>query len=371
MKKPLFFRLSWLLPALLLLPAARAHEGHDAPGGTPLTIPAGRADEVVLPKESQFLFEILTQPVQADTLHFQRALLGEVVAAPGGAGQVVAPQGGRLREVRVRVGEGVRAGQVVAVLDQTLDAPAELALAASQAAAQAELRAAEQEVARLQAIADLAARKDVVAAELRLRQARRQATIQAGQTRIRRLNLIAPISGTVEGFALAAGQQVSAGQLLLSIIDPARLTVTAQVLAADQADAVAPDAVFEVTGLQGETPTIAQRVAFSNVVNSANQARQLVLSLASSGAWRVGQRISVRVRRRANDAQLAVPTTALTDVNGQPAVFVHVAPEVFALRYVRLGAADEVRTTIAAGLQAGERVVTKNTYQLKAVYLSQ
>ncbi|MBC7449322.1 MAG: HlyD family efflux transporter periplasmic adaptor subunit, partial [Hymenobacteraceae bacterium] len=243
--------------------------------------------------------------------------------------------------------------------------------------------AAEQEYRRVQSIADIAARKDVISAELRLRQARQNAALAAGQTQ--RVRLTAPISGTVDVFSLAAGQQVTAGDELLRVINPGRLAVEAQVFADDRA-AVTGAAQFRIEPLAGEaadagsgapTPSVPARlVTFSNVVNPTNQAQQLVLTVADSGAaaggaLRVGQRVQVRVQTRGATPQVVVPTSAITDVNGQPAIFLHTAPEVFTLRFVRLGAGDERQTAIEAGLAAGERVVTTNTYQLKSVYLNQ
>ena len=383
-KKPLFypFAVGGAIGLLtLLLPPSRpaaAHNGEDHGGAANAPAATSAAsDEVGLPKESQFLFDIRTQRVATTALLTRRSLLGTVTAAPGGEGRVVAPQAGRLVSLSVRVGQQVRAGQVLGVLDQTLAAPDQLGLSTGRANAQAELRAAEQEYRRLQSIADIAARKDVIAAELRLRQARQNADIFNGQGQARRVNLTAPVSGTVDVFALAAGQQVQVGEELLRIINPRRLSVEAQVFADDLA-AVTGAAQFVVEPLPGSGATggrLARLLTVSNVVNPTNQARQLVLAVADSGAatsaLRVGQRVQVRVQTRGGRPALVVPTAAVTDVNGQPAVFVHTAPETFRLRFVQLGAGDERQTAILGGLTEGERVVTTNTYQLKSVYLNQ
>jgi membrane fusion protein, heavy metal efflux system len=366
----------WLPPAR---PAA-AHNGEDH-GDAPASTTNGHTvpNEVQLPKESQFLFDIRTERVASTALLTRRTLLGTVTAAPGGDGRVVVPQTGRVVSLTVQAGQRVHAGQVIAVLDQTLAAPDHLGLATTRANAQAELRAAEQDYQRLQAIADIAARKDVVSAELRLRQARQNAALATGQSR--RVNLTAPISGTVEMFALTVGQQVQAGDELLRVINPRRLTVTAQVFADDLA-ALNDGAQFGIEALPGAGPRTgrlaAHRVTISNVMNVRNQARQLVLSLSDSAdaaptapTLRVGQQVQIRVQTRAAVAQLVVPTSAVTDVNGLPAVFLHTAPETFTLRFVRLGEGDDRQTAILGGLFAGERVVTTNTYQLKSVYLNQ
>jgi cobalt-zinc-cadmium efflux system membrane fusion protein len=360
--------LTGLLTTLLPAPRPATAHGGEEHGGTSAAA-TGAPDEVLLPKESQFLFDIRTQQVQPETLLTRSTLLGLVTAAPGGEGRIVAPQTGRLLSISVRVGQAVHAGQTLAVLEQTLAAPEQIGLATGQANAQAELRAAQQDYQRLQSIADIAARKDVIAAELRLRQARQNAGIQNNQASRRRVVLTAPVSGTVDVFALAAGQQVNQGDELLRVINPGKLHVQAQVFAADMASV--EGARFVVEGLQGEGATPARLVSFSNVVNPSNQARQLVLALDGATGLRPGQSVNVRVQTSGGAAQLAVPTAAVTDINGKPAVFVHTTPETFKLRFVQPGPADDQQTTILGGLQAGERVVSLNTYQLKSVYLNQ
>ena len=361
-----------LVLTVLLPPPAlvQAHGGEDHGGEAKASTGVALTDEVLLPKESQFLFQVQTNLAAYSTTYSRATLYGTVSAAAGGEGRIVVPQGGRLVSLSARVGQQVRAGQTLAVVEQTLDATQQIGLSTERANAQAELRAAQQDYARLQTIADIAARKDVVAAELRLRQARQNAGILNGQARQRRVSLTAPISGMVDVFTLAVGQQVTAGQQLLTVINPGKLSVTAQVFAADL-DQVTPASRFVVEGLQGESRASARLVSFSNVVNPVNQARQQVLDVAGGSALRPGQSVNVRVQDRAGKPQLAVPTAAVTDVGGKPAVFVHTSPEVFKLRFVQPGPADDQRTVILGGLEVGERVVTENTYQLKSVYLNQ
>ena len=106
---------------------AAAHNGEDHGGAAKAPAASGAAsDEVALPKESQFLFDIRTRRAATTALLTRRSLLGTVTVMPGGEGRVVAPQAGRLVSLSVRVGEQVRAGQVLGVLDQTLAAPDQL-----------------------------------------------------------------------------------------------------------------------------------------------------------------------------------------------------------------------------------------------------
>ncbi|HEX8330484.1 MAG TPA: efflux RND transporter periplasmic adaptor subunit [Hymenobacter sp.] len=355
--------------------AVLGHGGEDHGGETKASTGLALADEVLLPKESQFLFEVRTSLANYSTTYSQATLYGTVSAAAGGEGRIVVPQTGRIVSLPAQVGQPVKAGQTLAVIEQTLDATQQIGLSTERANAQAELRAAQQDYARLQSIADIAARKDVVAAELRLRQARQNAAILNGQGQQRRTTIPSPISGTVDVFTLAVGQQVNQGDELFRVINPGKLRVEAQVFAQDLPKITA-DAQFRVEGLQGQAGAPARVVVFSNTVNPVNQARQLILELdaGTGSAYRAGQAVNVQVLGQSNSGQkeLVVPTSAVTDLNGKPVVFVHTQPEHFKIRYVQVGAANGQQTVLqGGGVNENDRVVTAGTYQLKSIYLNQ
>lgn len=361
---------------LLPPPAALwAHGGEDHGGAAPAATGVALTDAVALPKESQFLFGVRTALAGYSDTYNRLTLYGTVSAAAGGEGRVVVPQTGRIVSLSAKVGQPVRAGQVLAVVDQTLDATQQIGLSTERANAQAELRAAQQDYTRLQAIADIAARKDVIAAELRLRQARQNAGILNGQASTRRVTITSPISGTVDVFTLALGQQVTQGDELFRVLNPGKLRVEAQVFAQDL-DKIPAGAQFQVEGLQGQAGSVPARlVVFSNVVNPVNQARQLVLELNNTGTslFRAGQAVNVQVLGRSGGKkQLVIPTSALTDLNGKPVVFVHTDPETFKIHYVQPGSANGEQTVLLGGdVNENDRVVSVGTYQLKSIYLNQ
>ncbi|MNL82278.1 hypothetical protein D3C87_2096210 [compost metagenome] len=66
-----------------------------------------------------------------------------------------------------------------------------------------------------------------------------------------------------------------------------------------------------------------------------------------------------------NAQVIAVPASALAELNGKPVVFVRVSPETFAAREVVPGSSDGGWLALE-GVKAGERVVTEGVYQLKS-----
>jgi cobalt-zinc-cadmium efflux system membrane fusion protein len=66
---------------------------------------------------------------------------------------------------------------------------------------------------------------------------------------------------------------------------------------------------------------------------------------------------------------LMLPADAVQTINGDPVVFVRVAPDRFAVRPVEAGARTGGRRVIAKGLDGGENVVVTGAFNLKAELL--
>jgi cobalt-zinc-cadmium efflux system membrane fusion protein len=64
-----------------------------------------------------------------------------------------------------------------------------------------------------------------------------------------------------------------------------------------------------------------------------------------------------------------VPLEAVQRVEGQPLVFVRLAPDLFDARAVRLGATLDGRQEILAGLQPQEEIAIARTFALKSAML--
>jgi cobalt-zinc-cadmium efflux system membrane fusion protein len=79
----------------------------------------------------------------------------------------------------------------------------------------------------------------------------------------------------------------------------------------------------------------------------------------------------VNVSAKSENKQLVVPTSAISDINGKPVVFIHEQPELFTVRYVEPGLGNNETTIILKGLKENERVVMNGAYQVKSIYLNQ
>jgi cobalt-zinc-cadmium efflux system membrane fusion protein len=81
--------------------------------------------------------------------------------------------------------------------------------------------------------------------------------------------------------------------------------------------------------------------------------------------------VTLKALNQQSIRQISVPNSALTEINGKPAVFIKHAPEAFELVYVQTGEDDGSRTLILKGIEEGAKVVLQGAYEVKMMYLNQ
>jgi RND family efflux transporter MFP subunit len=232
---------------------------------------------------------------------------------------------------------------------------------------------------RLKKIEDIAAGKDLAAAEANLAAAR--AELSALENRAvganssanaRSVALVAPISGVVGAFTLAAGEEVAAGQTLLTVTNINKVYVEAQVYDRDLA-AVQVGNKFLVTCSTDDHKTAEVRlISQAQTMNTGNQSQRVLFEMDNpQGDFKIGEFVSLKALQAQTNRQISVPNSALTEINGRTAVFLKHAPEEFELAYVQTGEDDGVRTLILKGLDEDEKVVVGGAYEVKMMYLNQ
>jgi multidrug efflux pump subunit AcrA (membrane-fusion protein) len=224
-----------LIPTAAINPSL-AHEGEEHGGGAAKT--GGLSNSFVVEKESQFLFDILTEKAGVGSGFYQTTeLLGTVTAAPQGLAVIQSPQTGKIISLRVAPGQTVSKGQTLAVVQQQVEAATQIDILSQRNTLNAEVKAAKAQYDRLQSIADIAAKKDVTEAKARYEAAVQNLQLfnanvgSAGSSKL--VTLTAPISGVVGTFNYAMGAVVSAGQTLFEITNLDRVYVETQVFGND------------------------------------------------------------------------------------------------------------------------------------------
>jgi cobalt-zinc-cadmium efflux system membrane fusion protein len=365
-------RISTAILVLLAWPVStidvRAHgdepHGKQQQGG-------GLSASFIMPKETQFLFAIQTDRITPGKYQASTVLNAAVVPADNGQAVVSSPQTGTLTRLNTRTGATVAKGQVLAVVQTTLDPSSRISLESERNALRAEVVAAQRAYDRLSALQDIAAKKDLDEARARLETARSNINLLSGSTG-RYVTLRAPITGTVDQLNLAPGSTINAGETLFTISNTARVIIEAQVFPRD-IDQVRTGQSF-VVERGGDVPVSmpVRLVSVTPTVDPTNQAQRVLFELPNAnGRFSIGELLSVRVLGASTGSALLLPNQAITEIGGKAAVFVKDAAEHYSLVYVELGDNNGTHTAIRAGVEEGERAVINGAYQMKMVYLNQ
>ncbi|HXI01463.1 MAG TPA: efflux RND transporter periplasmic adaptor subunit [Sphingobacteriaceae bacterium] len=366
---------------LLILPvttskiSAHGGEDHSADGKKPQA--AAASDAFIVPKESQFLFTILTVSARTGDFFSSTDFLGTVIPSATGMAVIQSPQTGKIVALRTAVGQRVNKGQVLAIIEQSIDAGTQVDLQTQRNNAEAEFRAAKAQYERLRTIADIAAKRDVQEAEARYRSAQSNLALlrrlgSSGGRNSKLVNLTAPISGVVGTFNYAIGATVNTGETLFSITNLSSVYVEAQIYSKDLHVLSNAKDFIALSGANQLSRAKLRMISSAQEVNEENQTQRYIFALSDAGSdFKIGQNITVRVVSSLAIRQLVVPNSAVTDINGKPAVFVKEGPENFSINYIQKGSDNGSQTSVVNGLKEGSRIVQNGTYQMKTMFLNQ
>ncbi|HTI67002.1 MAG TPA: efflux RND transporter periplasmic adaptor subunit [Caulobacteraceae bacterium] len=293
-----------------------------------------------------------------------------VAAAPDGQAVLTAHAQGAVTRIYKQLGDPVRAGEIVALVEsrEAASIAAERSVAAAKAALARqvltrELRLFEQRVSPRQDVERAQAESTAAAAEVRRAQA------AAGAARVaadgRSVMVTSPIGGRITSAPAALGAFIQSETELFRVADPQRIQVQAAVPAAEAQRIVPGDPAFvEVPGGRSLAATVR---AVTPTLNAETRAATVVLTLASLDGLQPGQLVRARIRPRSATLRtgVVVADEAVQSIGGRDAVFVR-TPEGFRVQSVTLGSRGGGRAEIAAGLNGGQMVATRNAFLLKA-----
>lgn len=368
-----------LLIALLSIPLGTqplaAHEADES--GTEKTGSSGSAS-FDIPKETQFLFNVYTRVIEAGAFTESIKLFGTVVPSSNGQALVQVPQNGRIMRLDVHVGQEVKKGQVLAVIEQNVDAGTQVGLLSERNNAEAEYLAAKKDYERLKSIEDIAARKDVAEAEARYRKAESNRELFAGNNsgegaNARMITLRSPIDGRVGNFNFSTGATVNANETIFNVTNLSRVYIEAQVFDKD-AEHVKPGMKYTVECTANDVHKTAEvkLLAMAQSINPSNQSQRVLFEMENPGGeFKIGEFVNIRVFAQTNSRQMAVPNSAISEINGKPVVFVKDHAEQYRVAYVSTAENNGSFTVIGKGIEEKERIVVNGTYQLKMIYLNQ
>ena len=329
-------------------------------------------------KETQFLFGILTQKIGTENFYQSSQVLGTIIPSPQGRAVIQSPQTGKIVSLKVSVGQKVFAGQILAVIEQQIDAGTQINILSQKNAVDAEFNAAKAQYERLKAIEDIAAKKDVTEAKARYETALKNKQLfnsnagrNIGNTKM--ITLSAPINGVVGTFNYSIGAVVNTGETLFDITNLEKVLVEAQVFANDAIQLKAVEKITAASNVPNDTVAFRLRLlSTAQTVNGTNQSQKVIFEILNpKSTFRIGENIAVTIFSKNISKQIVVPNDAIAEINGKPAVFIKDKAEQYSISYINKGASNNRYTTIAKGIEEGERIVTAGVYQMKTIFLNQ
>ena len=366
-----------LLGASASVGAAQAHgdEDHGAAGGGPAAVSpsAGAADSprrladgsLFVPKPTQRLLAVRTQPAHVQTASRTNSISGRVIPDPSAGGRVQAAQGGRVEPTEGGlpvVGQQVAKGQPLATVEPVITTLERGGLREQLAQIDSDVAIAEQRVARLSQLRGSVPQREIDEARRELEGLQKRRGVLAPALAEREV-VRASASGVISVANVVTGQLIDGGEILFEIVDPTKLWVEA--IAYDPAtvidirEAVATTADGETLPLDlvGRSLTLRQ------------QAVPVLFRVArQSGTLKVGTPVTVILQSAATETGIVLPTASVVGTaNGEHVVFEHVSPERFLVRPVRVHPLDGERLFVAAGIDEGARVVTQGAELLSQI----
>ena len=332
--------------------AASPDAGHAVAAQTAaaLRLPDG---SLFVPKVVQRQLGIRTVLTKMDELAASVELNGRVMADPNAGGRVQASQAGRIEAGPAGlpvVGQRVTKGQVLLRLRPTVGSIERSNQRSALAELESQLAIAKRKVARYAQLEGSVPQKEIEAASFELLALKqRHAAVGAGLGGLE--ELVAPVTGVVSATSVVNGQVVEARDVLLEIVDPARLSV----------EALAYDPSL-VEGLHSASVALPSGVLELQFVGGARQLREQALPLlfrvtSRNAPVAVGQTVIAKTAGTLKG--VAVPQAALVrNSAGEMVVWVHLGAERFATRSVVSVPLDASTVAVTTGLVGGERVVT-------------
>jgi cobalt-zinc-cadmium efflux system membrane fusion protein len=341
------------------------------PALTEAAAPAASNDRLVITPQAIATSQITVAPAASGELDAAVIASATVEATPDAEAVLTARAPGTVTRIFSRIGDPVRAGQTLALVESR-DASQ---IAADRASASARVTLAQRQLARERTLLaqGVSPRADYESAQANLAVAQadaRRAGAAAGAARVtgdgRSVAIVSPIAGRVTAAAANLGQYVAAETELFRVADPRRLQITANVPPADAMRVRTGDRV-ELSTSDGRTIEGRVRAATGVVDPQSRTATIVVTPTAGTSTLAPGQLVQARILASggATKGGVMVPQDAVQTLGDRTVVFVR-TPRGFKAQPIRIANRSGGMVAVAEGISAGTPIATTNAFLIKA-----
>lgn len=372
--------MNWPLTAVLIAVAGALGFGAAhwmSPKNMPATAPVAAApaaveeapQEVKIPTEYLKAAGIAVEAVGDGGLRSEILAAGAVVAQPNSEAVIVTRAAGNISRINRQLGDTVKAGEALAQVDSIEAA----SMAADRAVANAKAELARKNFAREEGLFQqgVTPRADFEAAQSALAVAnseaqRANAVARAAQVANdgKSVSVISPITGRITAQTATLGGFVQQQTELFRVAGLGAAQVEAAVASGDISRVTAGDSATILT--TSGTPVAAKVRSVTPTVNGATRSATVVLTPdAADATLIVGEGVQVRLHVKNGGTGLVVPEDAVQNIEGRDVLFVR-TKEGFRIQPVLVGTRSGGSAQIVSGIKAGDQVVTRNAFLVKA-----
>lgn len=360
--------------------------------------------------EQQWQIGLLHEPARRVDLKRSLLVPASVRLRDGASADVLPPAAGRLVAAKERalprVGERVKAGEVLAYVEPPIDSATLAALHTLRLELEMRLLDANHEIEHsklrrgfaqreldrllglqpdgLSTLPEIeAARREVelTVHEEEVANAQRQAVERllgerapfdaANGSPVMRLPVLATIDGVVASAPHAVGASVETSTSIARIVDASRVWIEARASEFDLHKLQPQGRAFaSFLALPGERRELVGSPWIAPRINEESRTLALRFELDNAdGRLREGMLAELELATDSVANALSIPISAVVPDNGVSTAWVPVAGESFARRALSLGLRDHERVQVLGGLADGERVVTRGGYVVRLVSL--
>lgn len=332
-------------------------EAHDAESESKHT------DEIVLEPHDAERFGVETEVAEVGPFNEIVSVSGQIENSTGDQVTVSAPTSGIVKlPSTVTAGAQINNGNTVATISSSGVSGGSLDMAYKAA-----LEGAKRELDRLTPLhADgIVTTREYNAALQAYETAKASYSSAAASGRV-----VAPISGIITSLSVVSGDFVNVGQPIATISKNAKLTLRADLpekyykympsFGSANFRTVYMDEWIDLVDLNGSRVSDAK-----NLSAKQNGYIPIYYTFDNDGAITPGSFVEVRLQGAPRENILTVPSSSLSEQQGQLFVYVKVDDHGYEKKAVRVGADNGKRVEILSGLKPGETVVSKGVTILK------
>lgn len=332
----------------------------------------GGVAEIKIPADYLAAANIAVEPVASGGIEGEVLAPATVTALPNSEAVIVARAAGTILRVNRRLGDTVRAGETLALVDSMEAA----SMAAERTAALAKAELTRRNFARESSLFQqgITPRQDMEAAQAALSVAEAEAQRASSIARAakvagdgRSIAVISPIAGKLTAQSATLGAFTQPQTELFRVSGSGAVQVEAYVSSADIARISAGDkaTIMTVNGapvpatVHAVTPTVSGNTRAATVILTPTAPVQHLI---------IGEGVQARLHVKENKSGaggLIVPEDAVQNIDGRDVLFVR-TKEGFRPQPVLVGARSGGLAQIVSGIKAGEQVATRNAFLVKA-----